>query len=295
MDIRQLRYFLTLADELHFGRASEKLFIVQPALTKQIQGLENELNVTLFKRNKRKVELTGAGRYFREEVKQIVEKLDRVKAQTRLVQEGDKGELRIGYVGSCIHTFLPDMLIHLHERNPHIQTYLNEMTTSSQRVAIESGELDIAFLRNPLPHTDLGQHLVYSEPFSLILPHNHSINEINFKGIEQLKYEKFILPPKNDGELYYQLQLSICEQAGFSPRIAHETVHGHTVLNLVDHGLGITFLPSSFQKVTTAKVKFIPLEHIAQKAEITAVWNLHNPNPSLGKFLNVVRKMNDRP
>ncbi|HSJ68888.1 MAG TPA: LysR substrate-binding domain-containing protein [Anditalea sp.] len=292
MDLRQLRYFLTLADELHFGRAAEKLFIVQPALSKQIQGLEKELNVLLFKRNKRKVELTNAGKYFREEVNQIVEKLERVKNQTRLIQEGDKGELRIGYVGSCIHTFLPDLLTRLHEQNPHIQTYLNEMTSSSQRVSIEMGDLDIAFLRNPLPHPDLGQHLVFSEPFSLIVPHNHPIDEHNFKGVYQLKDEKFILPPKNDGELYYQLQLSICEQAGFSPIIAHETVHGHTVLNLVDHGLGITFLPSSFQHVTTANVKFIDLKHIPQKAEITSVWNLHNPNPSVKKFLGLVKSLN---
>jgi len=290
MDLRQLRYFLTLADELHFGRAAEKLFIVQPALTKQIQGLENDLGVKLLNRSKRKVELTSAGKYFQEEIKQIVEKLERVKSQTKLVQEGNKGELRIGYVGSCIHTFLPDMLTLLHEQNPQIQTYLNEMTSSSQRIAIENGDLDIAFLRNPLPNQNLGQHLIFSETFSLIVPEKHPINAENFKGVHQLKHEKFILPPKNDGELYYQLQLSICEQAGFTPIIAHETVHGHTVLNLVDHGLGITFLPSSFQHVTTANVKFIELENIPQKAEITAVWNLQNPNPSLNRFLDLVRE-----
>lgn len=290
MDLRQLKYFLTLAEELHFSRAAEKLFIVQPALTKQIQGLESELNVILFKRNKRKVELTRAGKYFQEEVKQIVDKLERVKNQTRMVQEGNKGELRIGYVGSCIHTFLPDMLSILHDQNPHIQTYLNEMTSSAQRVAIENGDLDIAFLRNPLPHPHLGQHLVFSESFSLIVPNHHSITSKTFEGVHQLKDEKFILPPKTDGELYYQLQLSICEQAGFSPTIAHETVHGHTVLKLVDHGLGITFLPSSFQQVTTANVKFIELSGIPQKAEITAIWNINNPNPSVSKFLEVVKK-----
>jgi DNA-binding transcriptional LysR family regulator len=292
VDFRQLRYFLMLAEELHFGRAAEKLFIVQPALTKQIKGLEEDLKVTLFKRNKRKVALTSAGKYFQTEVQQLVDKLDRVKTQTRMVQEGSKGELRIGYVGSCIHTFLPDLLTLLHEQTPHIQTYLNEMTSSSQRIAIENGDLDIAFLRNPLPNQALGQHLVFSETFSLILPEQHPIDGQNFKGIEQLRDEKFILPPKNDGELYYQLQLGICEKAGFTPTIAHETVHGHTVLNLVDHGLGITFLPSSFQHVTTANVRFIELRDIPQRAEITAVWNLQNPNPSLEKFLNLVKNMN---
>ena len=292
MDLRQLNYFLMLAEELHFSRAAEKLFIVQPALSKQIKNLEDELKVTLFNRSKRKVELTSAGQYFRAEIQQLVDKLERVKNQARMVQEGSKGELRIGYVGSCIHTFLPDMLTVLHEQNPHIQTYLNEMTSSSQRIAIENGDLDIAFLRNPLPNQNLGQHLTYSETFSLILPENHHINPDNFQGIQQLKDEKFILPPKTDGELYYQVQLSICENAGFSPEIAHETVHGHTVLNLVDHGLGITFLPSSFQRVTTANVRFIELNSIPQRAEITAVWNLQNPNPSLGKFLDLVKRLN---
>jgi len=179
----------------------------------------------------------------------------------------------------------------LHEQTPHIQTYLNEMTSSSQRIAIENGDLDIAFLRNPLPNQALGRHLVFSETFSLIIPDEHAITKQNFQGIAQLREEKFILPPKNDGELYYQLQLGICEKAGFTPIIAHETVHGHTVLNLVDHGLGITFLPSSFQHVTTANVRFIELGNIPQRAEITAVWNLNNPNPSLEKLLDLVKSM----
>lgn len=288
MELRQLKYFMMLAQELHFNRAAEKLHIVQPALTKQIQDLEEELGIKLFDRNKRFVRLTMAGEFFSKEMALVLAKIEETKNRVKMVEEGSKGEVRIGYVGSCIHTFLPDMLSVLHEKNPQIQTYLNEMTSSSQLIAIQKGELDIAFLRNPLPNRNFEQKLVFSETFSLVLPQNHTINEKNFVGIEQLANENFILPTRTDGEMYYQIQYSICEEAGFSPKVAHETVHGHTVLKLVDHNLGITFLPTSFKNVTNADVRFIELKNIKQRAEITALWNKENPNPSLKRFLGVL-------
>lgn len=288
MELRQLKYFITLAHELHFNRAAEKLFIVQPALTKQIKDLEEELGVLLFERTKRSVKLTPAGEFFRSRVENIIQQLEEAKNHVRWVEDGSKGELRIGYVGSCIHTFLPDLLSSLHEKYPHVQTYLNEMTSNSQLSAIQKGELDIAFLRNPPSDRNFGKKLVFSETFSLVLPKNHLVSEENFKNIAQLSDENFILPTRTDGELYYQVQTSICEDAGFSPKIAHETVHGHTVLKLVDHHLGITFLPTSFKEVTNANVKFIELKNISQRAEITALWNLSNPNPSLRRFLELL-------
>ncbi|MBS9523411.1 LysR family transcriptional regulator [Litoribacter alkaliphilus] len=286
MEIRQLQYFVVLAEELHFNRAAEKLHIVQPALSKQLQQLEQELGVRLMNRTKRKVELTEAGVYFFHEAKDILHRLDKLKNQTHLVQSGEKGELKIGYVGSCIHTFLPDLLTSLNANFPQIQTYLNEMTSSAQLAALENGDLDVAFVRNPIPSPEMGERLVFSETFSLVLPHHHPAPDP--PNLSELKTEKFILPPKTDGDLYYKVQLSICEDAGFLPDIAHETVHGHTVLSLVDHGLGITFLPTSFQKVTNVNVKFIELKQIPQRAEITAVWFKNNPNPSLRKFVELL-------
>ncbi len=294
MEFRQLKYFLVLAEELHFNRAAEKLFIVQPALTKQIQLLEAELGVALFRRNKRNVQLTDAGNYFKDEVRRILDQLEMVTSHARLIKEGEKGELKIGYVGSCIHTFLPDMLSKLHKKHPHIQTYLNEMTSSTQLTAIQNGNLDLAFLRNPEPHKGLASKLVFRETFSLVLPPEHAFLASETPlDIGRLADEEFILPTWEDGELYYRQQLSICEEHGFTPKIAHETVHGHTVINLVAHGLGITFLPTSFGKVTNAKVKFIELAKIPQKAEITALWNQENPNPSLPKLLSFVKEHNE--
>lgn len=273
---------------MHYKRAAGKLFIVQPALSKQIMELEAEIGVKLFNRNKRHVQLTEAGIFFKEQVSGVMQHLQRIKNETAMVAEGEKGEIRIGYVGSCIHTFLAAMLAELHKKHPLVQTYLSEMTSAVQLDAIRKGALDIAFLRNPPPDKHLGQKLVFRETFALVLPTTHKLTKRNFKGMQQVADEWFILPTKTDGELYHQLQWSICEDAGFSPKIAHETVHGYTTLKLVESGLGVSLIPTSFKKVTPSNVKFIELKNISQMAEITAVWDLQNPNPVLKKFLDLI-------
>jgi DNA-binding transcriptional LysR family regulator len=288
MELRQLRYFLMLAQELHFKRAADKLFIVQPALTKQIQDLELELGIRLFDRNKRNVKLSVAGEFFRNEITKVFETLEKAKNEVKHVESGQIGEVKIGYVGSCIHTFLPNLLAQLHEKFPEIHTYLSEMTSASQFLAVQKGELDIAFLRNPPPNKRFAQRLVFQENFALVLPQNHWLNDENFESMAQVSNEKFILPTKSDGQIYHQVQWSICEDAGFSPQIAHETVHGYTTLKLVESGLGISLIPFSFSTVTNAAIKFIALENISQKAEITALWNPQNPNPSLSRFLETI-------
>ncbi len=288
MNIRQLRYFLALSEDLHFKRASERLFIVQPALSKQIAALEKEMGVHLFIRNKRNVQLSEAGAYLKQHGRTLLEQFEKIKNETVLVALGEKGEIRIGYVGSCIHTFLPKMLADLHKTFPQIQTYLSEMNSATQIEAIQKGLLDIAFLRNPPQTLPWQNKLVFRESFSLVLPVGHPLHAENFVGVSQLAHEWFILPTKKDGLLYHQLQWSICEDAGFTPKIAHETVHGYTTLNLVENGLGVSFLPTSFKNVSHAAVKFIELQTLPQKAEITAIWDAENPNPALRKFLHFV-------
>lgn len=290
MEFRQLRYFLMLADEQHFKKAAERLFIVQPALSKQIRQLEVELGIELFERNKRNVQLTEAGKFFKEQVSNLLQNFERIKNETAMVAGGEKGELRIGYVGSCIHTFLPGLLSRLHSGFPHVQTYLSEMTSALQLEALQKGTLDIAFLRNPGKSKCFGQKLVFRESFSLVLPASHRLTPRNFKSMMDVQEEWFILPTKGDGELYHQLQWSICEDAGFTPMIAHETVHGYTTLKLVESGLGVSLLPTSFKKVSNAEIKFIELRKIPQMAEITAVWDKENPNPSLRNFLKMLEE-----
>ncbi len=290
MELRHLRYFVTLANELHFGRAASKLFIVQPALSKQIQELEKELKVTLLERTKRKVSLTPAGAYFWEEAQRILGQIEEIRNHLPMIERGEQGEIRLGYVGSCIHTFLPEILVALNQQYPVIQTYLSEMTTASQLEAMQKGMLDVAFVRNPPFDERWDSRLMYRETFSLVLPADHPINAHNFAGLQAFAREKFILTTRQDGAAYHNQQLSICEDAGFFPNIVHETVHGHTVLQLIEKKLGISFLPTSFSRVNTAAVKFIELKGIPQRAEITALWERENPNPVLKVFLGLLEE-----
>ena len=289
MELKQLDYFLTLADTLHFRKAAEKHYIVQPALSKQIKSLEEELGVKLFERSQRRVQLTTAGQYFKQEIAQIRQRLEEVRNLTQLVATGEAGEIRIGYVGSCIHTFLPELLTGLTSAFPHIQLYLTEMITAAMWEAILRGELDLAFLRNPSFHESIESTLIWQEPFALVVPASSSLNEGNFRSMRQVARDSFILPTRADGDAYHDLQWSICEDAGFSPQVSHETVHGHTALQLVANDLGLAILPLSFRQVTTAKVRFLEIPHIRQRSEITAVWDRHNPNPSLGKLLPILK------
>lgn len=292
MELRHIRSFLVLSEKLHFGKAAESLFIVQPALTKQIKELEDHLGVKLFYRTKRMVALTPEGEYFKSQADQIMNMADVLKKEIRSIGDGTKGEIKIGYVGSCIHTFLPGFLDLIATKYPDIHWYLNEMTTEVQEKEIREGTLDLAFLRNPLFNSDISGKVVFSEPFAVVIPKNHPCSEITDKELHLLQNEKFILPTPNDGKTYHHVQLSIFENAGFAPRIAHESVHGHTVLKMVEHNFGISVLPLSFQQFAGDLVKFIVLENIPQKSEISMIWKIGNRNPCLKKILEIIEQGN---
>ncbi len=287
MELRHLKSFLILCDTLHFGHAANILHIVQPALTKQIKELEEDLGVKLFARNKRNVALTHEGAYLKGQCEKIMNQIEDTKKEIKWIGDGTKGEIKIGYVGSCIHTFLPTFLDNIASTFPNIHWYLNELTSIAQEKEIKDGKLDIAFLRNPDRDEELESFVIFKEPFAFVLPNPHPISIHNFESILQFKDEKFILPSKNDGEAYYDLQLSICHEAGFSPNIVHESVHGHTVMKLVEHHFGITLLPLSFQQFANDRLQFIPLPHINQKSEISMMWKKSNKNPSLSKVVQL--------
>ena len=281
MELRQLKYFMAVANTLNYRKAAASLFIVQPALSRQITALEAELGVQLLERSRRSVVLTPAGAYVRETVAPLLAQLAEIPYKAKLIAGGMQGELRIGYVGSSVHTFLPKLLASLNKKYPGIQTYLSELPSAVQLDAIKAKQLDIGFLRNPPPDPAFSTKVVWMENFFLVLPQNHSLHYKNFKSLKQLSGEKFILPPQADGELYHKHMLGLCHDAGFDPIVVHESTHGHTILKLVENGLGISILPLTFKKVATEKVKFIELKNTPRKATLTAVWLAENHSNTL--------------
>jgi DNA-binding transcriptional LysR family regulator len=290
MDIRQLTYFRAVASELHFNRAAQKLFIAQPALSRQVKALEDELGVRLLERDRRNVSLTPAGAYLLGASGPLLTQLEDITHRVKLVAEGLEGELRIGYTGSCVNTVLPRVLPGLNRHYPRIQTYLSEMTSAAQLEALKTNQLDIGFLRNPPPYPHMETLPVWKEPFYLVVPLQHALTARSFKSLAQVTSERFILPPRHDGELYHEHILGICEEAGLRPLVAHESTHGHTIVKLVENGLGISILPETFRRLYKDTVKFLPLRHTERQAELTAVWMKGSQNAALERLIDIIKK-----
>lgn len=287
MDFRQLAYFLGVATELHFSKASEKLFIAQSALSRQIQQLEKELGVLLFERDKRNVKLTPAGEYLNNEVQKILSQLDNIKHRTQLIHKGEEGEIRIGHPGSAIYSVIPPLLSTLKLFFPNIKANLAEMLDSFVIDALKKHEIDVAFIRELHPDKYLTSKVVFREPFALILPESHPINESNFESLAQVKNDNFILPPRNSSSVYHDLLLRICEREGFLPNVVHESNYGATILKLVEHNLGVSLMPISYKFSSAMKVKFIEIKNIPERTNLSIIWRKDDTNPVLQNFLKV--------
>jgi DNA-binding transcriptional LysR family regulator len=273
MDIRQLQNFLKVASTLHFTKAAEDLYIAQPALSRQIQQLEEEVKAGLLKRDKRNVELTMAGKYFQTEIEKILYQLEKVCKRTEQIHKGEAGEIRIGYTNSAMQTILPKILIQIREKMPEMKTVLIEMTNIDQTNAVLNRTIDVGFTTNPfLPNTIMSK-VVFRDNFVVVLPDNHVVTLDNFKDFAVFKDENFIFPPKTDGSKYVGTVEEICKDAGFTPKIIHETASATTAFRLVEAGMGITIEPKSSVRGQGLDIKFIELNKIPQKAEITMVWH----------------------
>lgn len=285
MEIRHLKYFLLLAEELNFRRASEKLFIAQPALSRQIQQLENELGVKLFHRTKRKVKLLPTGELLKEETLRLLGQIENLKTRLNLIHTGLVGELKIGYVGSAMHSILPQLLLKYKNSYPAVILKLHEWTSMQQIEAVQKNELDIAFVRSKAPMSDLHFRSCYRENLALVLPSYHKINKKNFKTLKEVANENFILFPRQSGIEYYDKIIGICNKAGFSPKIAHETVFGTTTIKLIEAGLGVSILPASLEE-KSANVTFITLPNLVD----LYVCYLKNAKKSmLANFIHMIK------
>lgn len=285
LEIRHIRYFLVLAETLHFRKAATKLFISQSALSQQINLLEKILGVKLFDRTNRKVSLNTAGILFLEEAKYILNQLDRSMERWQQALDGTDGQLKIGFVGSAMKHYLPPIIKKFTNSFPKVVLALEELTNSEQLKALEQNQIDIAFIRSNQVTPDMNIKSVYSENFSLVLPENHFLNEKNFTNIGQCANEPFVLYPNESSPMYFQQILNLCSEHNFSPIISHRAIHGATIFKLVENGMGLSIIPNSLRDEQNYKIKFIELKNTIAKTELFVVWNKQYRNPVLNTFL----------
>ena len=247
MELRHLRYFLTVAKELNFTKASEILFISQPPLSRQIKELEIELGVQLFDRNNKRVLLTEAGKYFEKEVIELLNTLEAVNIQTKKISENLSGEYRIAYISSTFSKTISDLVQHLSEIFPYLKIKLYEVSSIKQIAALEQNKLDLGILRAPLTSTKIGSKFWFKDYYSIIYNKN-TLKVKSNKDIEKLRNETFVFFNKDYAPAYHNALLEICAKYGFAPNIVHESNNINSIIQLVRNGLGVSIVPSSLSK-----------------------------------------------
>ena len=255
MELRQIRSFLSVAETLHFGRTAELIHLSQPALSLQIRALEAEVGVRLLERNRRKTTLTPAGRAFRDAAIAGVAQLDRAIRNARLAADGKLGLLRIGFISTAGSELLPNIIRAFRELNPEVEFSLRNILTAEQIRMLESGALDIGFLRLPIGgHTQLEVVTVHREPFVLVVPASHPLAERKKVRLSEVSGQDFVMYDRMHAPGFHDLVFGILRNAGIVPNVRQTAGEMPTLISLVAAGMGISILPESAVKHNVAAV-----------------------------------------
>lgn len=249
LELRHLRYFVAVAEELHFGRAAERLHLAQPPLSQQIRKLEEILGYPLFLRTSRAVKLTAAGEIFLERARRTLRNVQEDIEEARSIGRGDEGFLRVGFIGSGMLTPLPAMLGHYRRLYPRVQLQLSESYTAGIAQALNRGTLDAGFLRDGGAIEGLHLEILFSEPFVAVLPSSHRLAGRSKISAADLRDEPFVFFSPAAGTLAYEKPVSLCEEHGFRPRVVQEAPQWLTILRLVGAGLGVSIAPECVRQL----------------------------------------------
>jgi DNA-binding transcriptional LysR family regulator len=284
VNLRRLGYFVAVAEELHFGRAAERLHMAQPPLSQQIRRLEAELGVELFRRNRRRVQLTDAGRLLLKRGRPLLAEADRIEELLRRASAGEVGRLRIGFVGTASYVTLPAILRAFHERFPEVELQLEEMPTGPQVAALHAGHLDVGLVRPPVEDPSLRLTPLVKEELLAALPDTHPLARLASVPVQALAPEPFILFLREHGTGLYDDIIAVCHEAGFRPRIVQETHDTQTIVSLVSAGFGVALLPASIANFPRPRVVYKRLRGPNASLEIALAEHLDAPSPLAAHF-----------
>jgi DNA-binding transcriptional LysR family regulator len=260
IELRHLRYFLAVAETLHFGRAAKKLGMAQPPLSQQIRRLEEMLGTPLFERTTRGVSLTAAGAMLRERARSTMVRLEDDLEQTRRVARGEEGRLTVSFSGSVMFTELPAAIQRYRQAYPRVEVRLWEMWTSEQLPALADGSVDVGFLRDGERRPELALMPLLRETFHVVLPATHALRRQRTVDPALLAGEPFVLFSRGHGDLAYERTIRCCLDAGFQPRVVQEAPQFPTLIRLVAAGLGVSLVPACVATVPFPGAIYRPIQ-----------------------------------
>jgi DNA-binding transcriptional LysR family regulator len=288
IDIRQMRYFVAVAETLHFGRAAERLHISQPPLSRQVATLEKELGVRLFERQSRRATLTPAGRRFLEDARAVLMSFDQACRNARMAERGELGELSVGFMMHAAYTILPGLTRRFMAAHPGVHVELREAIPGILANAVLTGRFDAAILFDPGPVRGLETQAIYRERLSLALHASHRLAAHTTIAAAQLNGEPLIAAPVEVAPRLRRAIVDYCRSGGAEPTFRLEVELQQTIVSLVAENLGIALVPQSMAKLGIANLLFRDIED-APVIEHVMVWRPGNINPALKLFLEEAR------
>ena len=274
IELRHLRYFLAVAEELHFGRAAQRLNISQPPLSQQIMQLEQEIEARLFTRTNRSVQLTPAGQQFLSDARTILLQVEQAAGRAARLQRGEEGELRIGFTSSAPFTGLvSDALYQFRQRWPQVHIQMQEINTRQQLAPLHEGQLDLGVMRNTALPADLRHQLLLREPLRAVVHWAHPLADAERISVSELANEPFVFFDPQGGTALHGEILGLLRRYHIKPYIMQEVGEAMTILGLVATGLGVSILPASFARARLADVVWLPLKEEDALSEVWLVWS----------------------
>ncbi|CAM3483957.1 HTH lysR-type domain-containing protein [Bordetella sputigena] len=290
MELRHLRYFVAVAEELHFTRAARRIGIAQPPLTAQIKALESELGVQLFNRQPGRVSLTLPGQVYLEEARAILEHVNRAALRCQLSAQGMVGRISVGFTESA--SFRPEVTTALQRYRslyPRVEMSLEESRTGPLMDALRQGRIDVAFVRLPIgDDRDITFSLLSTEPMMAVVPKGHRLDGRQSVRLEELSEELFVLYPRSTGSGVPEMVVSACEARGFSPRVVQHAPQVSSTINLVASGLGISIVPACMRGTRSDDVHYISLKDSGLVASLGMAYRSSELSPALRNFVELV-------
>ncbi|KWX21348.1 LysR family transcriptional regulator [Mycolicibacterium wolinskyi] len=292
MELRHLRYFRAVGEELHFGRAAERLHIAQPPLSQQIRQLERELGVELLIRTTRTVELTPAGRAYLQRTVEILDAVEEAAGQTRRIAAGIEGRVAIGCVGSATYSLLPQLVRALGESLPGVEVSVRgEMLAPAQLEALVSGGIDLALLRPPVMHDGVVTETVRRDRLLAALPADHRLAGRAEVTVNDLRDEDFVVHAGHGRSVMSNLVAAICADAGYVPRIRQEVSETSTLVTLVAAGIGVAIVPAPTAALDIAGVRYVPLAPASLGVDLVAART--QDSAVIANVLGVLRELTE--
>lgn len=291
MDLRQLRYFIAVAETGSFSRAAERLHVSQPPLSTQIKSLEDELGVRLFDRGNRGVSLTAAGSVFLVETQAALAQLEQARSKALRADRGDIGTLSIGFISIADYSILPPALKSYRSQHPLVEVQLHELTTDTQIGELRAAKLDLGIGLAPVSEPDLEFERILREKLVLAAPSGHPLTKKRGDAIDlgTLSKESFIVPPRDVAPGLYDLTITHCHSFGFAPRITQHARQMQTVIGLVSSGMGFALVPSSVRNLKRPGVQYWKLRGKAAFIELGILRLRGTGNPLNERFVEALR------